>query len=169
MVYMEPNSIGIQPLVDSWMKVLPEQIKGRQKFIGSLKMLFKDYLEECIEFVRINCKEMVTTSDGNLAQSLMKILDCFLEAYKQTEVKKISTEQLENLESIIDKVFRWALVWSVGCTTNLEGRNKFNVFLKDLDMKKKVKIFPEEGTVYDYEFKEKDKEFHLWTESFENY
>jgi len=48
MVYMEPTSIGVQPLIDSWMKVLPEQMKARPKFMGSLKSLFKDFIEETI-------------------------------------------------------------------------------------------------------------------------
>jgi dynein heavy chain, axonemal len=40
MVYMEPDSIGIRPLIDSWFKVLPEQLKKRTKFITILKNLF---------------------------------------------------------------------------------------------------------------------------------
>ena len=73
------------------------------------------------------------------------------------------------LENSIDKIFRWALVWSIGCTTNLEGRNKFNIFLRELDTKKLLKIFPEEGTIYDYEFKEKDQVWADWSESFKNF
>ena len=45
MVYMEPTSIGVQPLIDSWMKVLPEQMKGRPKLVGSLRALFKNFIE----------------------------------------------------------------------------------------------------------------------------
>ena len=58
---------------------------------------------------------------------------------------------------MIVQVFHWGMTWSVGCTTNLEGREKFNVFLRDFDAKKMMKIFPEEDTIYDYEFKEKEK------------
>lgn len=122
MVYMEPNSIGIKPLIDSWLKVLPDQMKKRNKLIGKLKTLFDEFVEPCLEFVRINCLELVTTSDGNLTQSLMRILDCFLENYKETEIKKVSEEDLQALENSLDKIFHWALTWSLGCTTNLEGR-----------------------------------------------
>jgi hypothetical protein len=62
-------------------------------------------------------------------------------------------EELEHLEAIIERVFLWGLVWSFGCTTNLEGRKKFDLFLRELALKKKLKGFPEEQTVYDYEFK----------------
>lgn len=64
----------------------------------------------------------MVTSDGNLAQSLMRILDCFLENFKETEIKKVSDEDLQVLENSIEKIFHWAIVWSVGCTTDLEGR-----------------------------------------------
>lgn len=30
-------------------------------------------------------------------------------------------------------------------------------------------MFPEEGNIYDYEFKEKDKEWATWTKSFERF
>lgn len=56
MVYMEPDSIGIKPLIDSWFKVLPEQMKGRPKLMNTLKTLFSDLIEPCLEFVRLNCK-----------------------------------------------------------------------------------------------------------------
>lgn len=42
MVYMEPESIGIKPLIDSWTKVLPEQLKKRTKFMTTLKNLFHE-------------------------------------------------------------------------------------------------------------------------------
>jgi dynein heavy chain, axonemal len=78
MVYMEPNSIGIQPLIDSWLKVLPEQLRARPKLMTTLKGLFGDLIIPCLEYLRINLFELVTSTDGNLAQSLMRILNCFL-------------------------------------------------------------------------------------------
>lgn len=30
------------------------------------------------------------------------------------------------------------------------------MFLKELDVKKKLRIYPEEGSIYDYEFKDKE-------------
>ena len=48
MVYMEPGSIGIKPLVDSWVKLLPEQIRKRPKFMTKLKNLFDGFLETAI-------------------------------------------------------------------------------------------------------------------------
>lgn len=99
----------------------------------------------------------------------MRILDCFLFNYKQTEIKKVSDEDLQLLEDSIDKMFHWGLVWSVGCTTNLDGRLKFNDFLRELDNKKSMKIFPDQGTIYDYEFKQKEHIWTEWVDSFKNF
>ena len=46
-------------------------------------------------------------------------------------------------------MFHWCLVWSIGNQLNLEERNKFNVFMRERCVKK---VFPEEGTVYDYNY-----------------
>ena len=48
MVYMEPDSIGIKPLIDSWLKVLPDQLKKRTKFMTALKNLFSELVEPLI-------------------------------------------------------------------------------------------------------------------------
>jgi len=45
-------------------------------------------------------------------------------------------------------------VWSIGCITDFNGREKFNVFFRDLIKSKGAKFpFPEELTIYDYFFK----------------
>lgn len=45
-----------------------------------------------------------------------------------------------------------------------------NIFLRDLMVQKKVEIpIPDTWTVYDYEFKDKQKEWVEWTKSFENF
>jgi hypothetical protein len=41
---MEPGSIGVKPLIDSWIKLLPEQMRKRQKFIGILQSLFNEFV-----------------------------------------------------------------------------------------------------------------------------
>lgn len=56
MVYMEPQSIGTQPLIDSWVKVLPDQLKSRTKLVASIKSLFAELGGPSLEYVRLNCK-----------------------------------------------------------------------------------------------------------------
>lgn len=138
--------------------------------MATLQTLFSTYIQPTLYFLRNNCKEPVVTSNGNLVQSLMRILSSFIEQYKDTEIKKTPPQQLEHLESCIESYFLWGLVWSFGCTIDLDGRKKMNVFLRDLMMQRKINTpMPEAGTVYDYEFKDKQKQWVEWTKSFENF
>lgn len=66
MVYMEPISLGLQPFVDSWMDLLPENFKKRKKIVEKLRKLFDQFLVEGITFMRNNCKEILPSMDNNL-------------------------------------------------------------------------------------------------------
>ena len=74
--------------------------------------------------------EPVKTVDNNLTQSSMRILDCFFAPYIETEIKKITKDEILNLESMITNLFVFSMIWSVGTTTNLEGRRKFDKWLR---------------------------------------
>jgi dynein heavy chain len=64
MVYMEPISLGMQPLIDSWLKILlPNLVK---KIKPKLENLFKTYINEIQRFVRLEINEVQSTRDNNL-------------------------------------------------------------------------------------------------------
>lgn len=67
MVYMEPVSLGLKPLVLSWLNKIPPAFKEKKTIEKSLEQLFDVYLESSIDFVRRNCKEIVPTMDNNIA------------------------------------------------------------------------------------------------------
>jgi len=66
---------------------------------------------------------------------------------------------------MIEGIFTFCLVWSVGCTTTPEGRVKFNIKLRDLMGKDNKYKFPSQGTCYDYKFSTEKKEWVYWTET----
>jgi len=88
--------------------------------------LFKKYLPEMLKFMRKNCKEPVFTVDNNIVQSMLRILDCFFADYIESETKKVTQEEIEEFEISLEPLFIFSLTWSIGATTNLEGRDKFN-------------------------------------------
>jgi dynein heavy chain len=132
MVYMEPGALGNEPLIKSWLNTCPETFKLRKNLLPTLEGLFKKYLEQMLKYMRKNCVEPVFTVDNNLVQSLMRILDCYFADYHESEVKKVTAEEVEQLEDMIEQLFVFALTWSIGCTTNLEGREKFNQKFRQL-------------------------------------
>jgi dynein heavy chain len=142
MVYMEPGAIGIPPLIRSWMEVIPPPFKLRKTATPMLEKLFEKYIEVLLTFIRKNCPEPVPTVNNNLVQSMMRVMDCFLQPYFDTELKKVSPEEIEDLESMMEALFCFSLVWSLGCTTNIEGRGKFNIKLKELMGKDNKHKFP---------------------------
>lgn len=56
----------------------------------------------------------------------MRILDCYFADYYESELTKITPEMVEEFEPSVEPLFVFALTWSIGCTTNLEGREKFS-------------------------------------------
>lgn len=130
MVYMEPGSLGTKVIYDSWIERLPENILARKRFVDSLRKYFEKYVDITLEFVRENIKELVKTMDNNLVQSLTHIIQCFMEDFRESEIKKISTEDLDALESKLEAIFIFALTWSFGCTGDWEGRVKFDKFIR---------------------------------------
>lgn len=100
MVYMEPVSLGIQPLVDSWVtNQIPENVLIRKTLITKINRYFDIFLKKTIDFIRDECEEPDESSNNQLAQSLTRMLSCFIEPYRETEYKKISIEEIETLES----------------------------------------------------------------------
>lgn len=102
MVYMEPGAIGSDPLIKSWMTTCPTTFKLRKNLVPTLEGLFKKYLGECLKFMRRNCPEPVATVDNNLVQSLMRILDCYFDKYFESEVRKVTAEDIEDLEQSLE-------------------------------------------------------------------
>lgn len=113
--------------------------------------------------MRKHCPEPVITVDNNIVQSQMRILDCYFDEYHETEVKKVTQEDVEELEEMLENLFIFSLIWSAGVTTTSVGREKFNTKLRGM-MSDKLG-FPEEGTIYDYMFDRTKKEWVKWTDT----
>jgi dynein heavy chain len=98
MVYMEPGALGNDPLIKSWLNTIPPAFKVKKTFVPNLESYFKKYLGEMIRFMRRNCEEPVPTVNNNICQSLFRILDCYFADYIETELRKISAEDVEEME-----------------------------------------------------------------------
>ena len=73
-------------------------VEKSKTFRIQLKKYFDDYVGPCLTFIRKNAKEVVTTINNNLTQSLMRVLDCYLASYTDSEVKKITNDEIEQLQ-----------------------------------------------------------------------
>jgi len=106
-------------------------MKLRKTTIPLFEKLLEKYVEPLLVYVRKNCVEPVVTVDNNLVGSFFRLLDCWMYQFIDTELKKITAEETEILEGYLEGLFIFCCTWTLGATTNLEGRNKFNIKLKE--------------------------------------
>uniref|UniRef100_A0A452E4H5 Dynein axonemal heavy chain 7 n=1 Tax=Capra hircus TaxID=9925 RepID=A0A452E4H5_CAPHI len=170
MIYMEPHMLGWRPLMLSWINLLPATITVIQKefIIG----LFDRMVPVSVEFIRKHTKELSPTSDTNLVRSLMNLIDCFMSDFAD-EVKVRERHDRETY-SLLEGIFLFSLIWSVGASCKDDDRLKFSKILRELmegpisditrnrfkllsgteqtSSKRLTVPFPEKGTIYDYRF-----------------
>jgi dynein heavy chain len=168
-IYMEPKSLGLDVLLQSWLETLPECVPQLVK--SKITYYFDLYVQPCIYFLRTYLKELAPTVDNNLAQSLMRILDCYFEPFHTVEGRPAPTDlMLADLVTCIDPLFIFSLVWSVGATTNEDGRKMFDAFLKqELTANKFPWPFPKGGIIYDFIFIVETKKWTKWMDIIEKF
>ena len=168
MVYMEPASLGLQPYFTSWLGTLPPKVAANKAIYSKLKSLGEASLEDACYFLRHEMTEPVATVDNNLAQSLFRIMDCYLADYLEGEGKSVSTDRVEDLLTMIPQLWVFSLIWSIGTTTDLPGREKFDSWLRGRLSGLGVE-FPEAKLVYDYFFDRNTKEWVSWFSTVKEY
>lgn len=81
MIYMEPLSLGWEPLLTSWKNTLPATLHAVNKQV--ISFLFMRFCPLLLWFVRKGgVTEISPTSDSNLIMSLMNLFDCFMDDYE---------------------------------------------------------------------------------------
>lgn len=183
MIYMEPHMLGWQPLLTSWLNTLPPTITDDLKEL--IEELYLRIIPPCLDFVRkAGFKELSPTSDANMTHSLMNIHESLMDEFKdEQKLKALSSEQKE---AWLMGAFLFGIIWSVGASVGVDGRNAFDILIKEIttsalseETKKRFHIYasagppkrpfpvpyPEEGIVYDYKFvKEGLGQWVAWTD-----
>ncbi|CAG2067645.1 unnamed protein product, partial [Timema podura] len=170
MIYMEPGTLGWEPLLQSWINTLPNSIIDQNKTV--IKQMFLRFCEPLLYLIRKGgVKELSATSDSNLVRSTMNLFDCFMDDFYDTKY----VTALPDLDSRaqLEGVFFFSCIWSLGGTLDTPGRDKFNLLFRGLMEKEfpavlkqqfnfpfdippphKTYIFtlPGQGSVYDFRF-----------------
>ncbi|CAM9108221.1 unnamed protein product, partial [Ectocarpus fasciculatus] len=168
-IYMEPRGLGLDVLVQSWLDRIPRCIP--HLMATKLNYLFDTYLFPSIQFLRTNLKELAPTVDNNLAESLMRILDCYLHPFHPVEGDPPVTDiMIADAVTTIEAIFIFSLIWSVGATTDEKGRAMYDAFLRqECHANKMSWAFPKTGTIYDYMFLIETKKWVKWMDIIEKY
>ncbi|KAI5107507.1 dynein heavy chain 7, axonemal isoform X1 [Silurus meridionalis] len=182
MIYMEPHMLGWKPLMISWLNTLPSAVSSVQKDL--VTGLFDRMLPACLQLIRKGTKELSPTSDANLVRSLMNLMDCMMDEFRDEGQMKAMNER--DACSWLEGIFVFSLVWSVGASCTEPGRVKFDGLVRELltgalsektrgrygilehieaPSKQLTVPLPAEGTLYEYRFlKEGSGRWELWTE-----
>ncbi|KAJ3125137.1 Dynein heavy chain 1, axonemal [Nowakowskiella sp. JEL0407] len=165
MIYVEPTALGTGPLIKSWLDKQLQQLPNNLAAVlkSSTSDLFEFYMEAALEFNRKYVKETITTTNGNLAQSLMRILSSLMAPFNTLSGDANPQETLSVFSQCIESFFLFSLIWSVGATSDVDGRKKFDAWLREKMTVKRPEIsFPTEGLVYDYAFDLENKKWINW-------
>jgi dynein heavy chain len=166
MIYMEPGALGLSPLVKSWITQETSRLNAifHLDFKGVIEKLCENYIESSLEFMRKNLKEAVPTTNSNLVSSLFNILQSLLLPYHLNAITNTSlSEDPELFQNVLEPYFIFSLIWSIGATSDGDGRKKFNSWLKgQLKAKSSNIIFPDDGFCYDYFYDVENRSWVNW-------
>jgi len=126
MVYVEPSSMGWEPLVVSWLNQAPESLKPSAPRITEL---FKWFVDPCTAFIRRNCREPVQTLSIGLVSWLMRFFDAMSPMFREEGAKAPSAKDTPRL---VDGIFLMSAIWSLGATVDAAGRPVFSTFFRAL-------------------------------------
>lgn len=165
MIYMEPGALGLSPIIKSWLSAqsacLPNAVANT--FRTKMEALCETYVDLSLDFLRKSIKESVATTNGNLLSSLLKIMTCLLVPYYKSENGSGAMEDIQSFYSLLEPFFIFSLVWSIGATSDNDGRKKFSNWLRGQTDSRKMEIkVPDEGLIHDYTFSVEQKAWINW-------
>nr|XP_022908003.1 dynein heavy chain 1, axonemal-like [Onthophagus taurus] len=149
MVYLEPGVLGLEPFVNCWLLRLPQLAT---EYGEKLHNLFEIYLYPAIDLLRSSLKEILTSVDSALVLSFLGLMDFRLLPLSGKDNRPPPQQQFLKLTpQLLVPWVVFSLIWSIGCTCDHNGRDKFSQWLRQTMQDKNHKPqFPAPGLVYDY-------------------
>ena len=150
---MEPNSLGYDVLLQSWLNTIPKPLGAKAKSI--LSRLFDSYVGSILPHLRRNFVEPLPTVNNCLVEALLNLIDTFLAEYKEIDDgrEKKTPEQIEEFLVKLEPIFIFCAIWTLCCTVNAASRKLFDVFLRaEMTSNGVQQQPPPDGAIYDYKY-----------------
>ncbi|XP_045521817.1 dynein axonemal heavy chain 1-like [Pieris brassicae] len=150
MVYLDTKVVGLQPLVNAWMKSnLPPIADNIRKILYNLITV---YLYPAITVLRSKLTEIVASIDSALVLKFLELLDYRLRPLTGKDDRPPPGPVfIATMPKLAPCWVVWAIIWSVGATCDHNGRAIFSDFMRNIMEENGTRpAFPKEGRVYDY-------------------
>jgi dynein heavy chain, axonemal len=152
MVYLEPQQLGWQPLLTSWLSTLPTCLGS--DLVATISGLLKRVLPPCLRFVRRSVTELSPTEPTGLATAVFRLVSAQLDefviplhraqdacdnatkadplvAVAKAPVDVAGVSEAARIKRVEAAVI-FAVTWAVGATGNAAGRAAFDAFFRKL-------------------------------------
>eukprot|EP00899_Mesostigma_viride_P007437 jgi/Mesvir1/16695/Mv15092-RA.1 len=188
MVYVPPEEVGWRPFVKTWATTgLPAECGAGLRH--HLVSLFEEYVDGTLAFMRRNCREEIASVDINLIISLCRLLESMLQPQNGVPYDEVpapvapagsaseggaegdapvaasdkpATVLSELGISVVNKLFVFCLVWSIGGNLVSDTWDVFDDFVRELVQA--LLPLPSYGLLYDFFVNIKDDKFERWEE-----
>ena len=148
MIYLNVEDLGWWPYIKSWLT----KYEGNAVLVDTLTKSITKYMEACLEFRRLQCKELVQTDKLAAVRQLTTLFDAY-----NTPEHGLDPADGEGYVTMIEFTFLFSLIWSIGASLDDDSRKKFDSFLREMDSR-----FPPNDTVYEYWIDAKKKTWESW-------
>lgn len=158
MVYVEPEALGWQCLMDSYMNTLPDYVSDSDELTNVIKGMTAAFMHDMLEFVRKNTKPVIPQGASTAVSSFIKLFASFLNTFDEREMATKCADASVHARSMVMRVEGWylfSLVWSVGGCLFTKDRQHFSAALHDLLAEKQseykftISVFEKAHSFYD--------------------
>ena len=117
MIYMEPNSLGYDVLLQSWLNTIPAVLIAKNA-TSILTSLFDAYVPSVLPHMRRNFVEPLPTTNNCLVEALLHLMDTFFAEFCDFDDgrEKKTPEEIASFIDKLEPVFLFCMIWSMCCT-----------------------------------------------------
>lgn len=159
-VYLSPSDLGYMPYIQSWAQGIFTEKLSQIKVINTLLLasirdrvfnLVALTLMKGITLQRRACKEAIETVDMQLAISFCTFFQSFFIESLETLIEMDVSLNTDMIMALLDKIFFFSFVWSVGASTISSSWDIFSDFCREMFEEACPGLnLPPSGSVFDY-------------------
>ena len=150
MIFLDIEELGWKPIMKSWIETKKDL---GQDYVENLQDIVLRYVDKILTAKRLNCKELVPSSESACVRNACSLFDALSGEYKQGEMVR------EDFLFYVEKWFVFAMIWSIGATVDEQSRRELDVIIRDIEP-----MFPTTNTVFEYYINLEKKDWAPWEE-----